>query len=767
MTGRRIAASSRWVPSMFHRRLLLLSAVSVMLVLVLVTQLTRLTVVQAGVWQTKAESVLVRRRLIPTARGRILDRRMRVLAVEQPSYNVCVRYPVLTDDWAYSRGRRDAYLAHRTQWDELDDDLRGELITDFQQPYDEQVRELWESLARVGQISPKRIQELRRRIVRKVELMASDVWLARLERKRHESDEPVELVDVAGPIGEQQAPHAILVDADRSAMIKVQQRLAAVQSDEDSAWKQVSIEPDKRREYPLESMTLVIDRSTFPGSLRDEIPVEVTVDGVGLHILGTLREVWKEDVDRRPFRRESNRETQIDLGGYLPSDRVGRWGIEWSQEDALRGLRGEVVGRLDSQAVERVEPQAGQDVVLTVDIQLQARVQALMDPRLGLLRVQPWHASKPPSDPLHPQLGEPLNGAAVVLDVAQGQVLAAVSTPTFSLEQLQDDPQAVWGDKINRPFLNRAIAAPYQPGSTVKPLVLAMAMTHGNLANNESIVCSGHLDPHSPNRYRCWIYKMFNSKHGPLDGAEAIARSCNIFFYTLGRRLGAEGIARGYRDLGLGRSTGCGLVEEVGGDLPNLLLVDEPNAPGFSSADGIFMAIGQGPVRWTPLQAAGTYATLARGGYVVAPTFLMFGGDASDHSAAGVDLNWNPAGVELAMRGMSDVVNQPHGTGHHIVTLDGELIFNIEGVKLSGKSGTAQAVSLWSDEDDDGRYTPGVDPLVRRGDHAWTICLAKRPGSTRADYVVAVVVEYGGSGGTVAGPVVNQILHAMRAEGYL
>ena len=757
----------RWVPSMFHRRLLLLAATAVVIVFALATQLTRLTVTQAATWRVKAESALVRRRLIPTARGRILDRRMRVLAADQPSYNVCVRYPVLTGDWAYDRARRGAYRANRARWDELGDEQIEQLVAQYQQPYDAQVRRLWQTLCEVGPTTAAQLNRRKRRVIRKVEMIASDVWLRRLASRRRQIDEPVVLADVAQPIGEQQAPHPLLSDVDRQAIIRIRQQMAMADLEEgDSVWDQVSIEPDKKRAYPLETMSLEIDRSTLPGPLRDETPIEVRVDGVGLHIIGALRDAWKEDVERRPYRRgDGDGRSKIDLGGYLPGDHVGRWGIESSQEDRLRGLRGQVVRRLDSIHEQRVEPTAGNDVVLTLDIQLQARIQAVMGPDIGLMRVHPWQANKPPSDPLQPQIGDRLNGAAVVLDVAQGQVLAAVSVPTFSLEQLIDVPQSIWDDPINRPYVNRAVAMPYQPGSTVKPMVVAMAMTGGHLAFGESIVCDGHLDPQSPNRYRCWIYKHYNSKHGPLDGIESIARSCNIFFYTLGRRMGAHELAGWYHRFGLGQTTGCGLREEVAGDLPDITRADEPNTPGFTTADAIFMAIGQGPIRWTPLQAASCYAALARGGYVIPPTFHLLGSEVSDRS--GTDLGLDPAGVQLAIRGLRDVVSQRHGSAHHIPGLDNEVIFTIDGVELYGKSGTAQGVSLWSDQDGDNRFNPTVDQLTRRGDHAWMVCLAQRPGSPRPDYVIAVVVEYGGSGGAVAGPIVNQILHAMRGEGYL
>ena len=126
----------RWVPSMFSRRLLLLAVGAVGVGLVLAVQLARLTVVQGAMWRQKAEAVLVQRRLIPTARGRVLDRRMRVLAEDRASYDVCVRYPVVTGQWAYKRGRAAAYREHREQWRQIDEVAREALITRYQRPYE-------------------------------------------------------------------------------------------------------------------------------------------------------------------------------------------------------------------------------------------------------------------------------------------------------------------------------------------------------------------------------------------------------------------------------------------------------------------------------------------------------------------------------------------------------------------------------------------------------------------------------------------------------
>ncbi len=755
------------VPSMFHRRLWLLVVCAAGVTTILTLQMARLTVAQGAYWRGRAESAMVQRKLIPTARGRILDRQMRVLAMDRPSYDVCVAYPVITGEWAYRQGRLAAYRANKELWAQIDEHERAELTASYQQPFEAQEEELWRSLCELGGISREELEQRKATIVRRVNQIASAVWDRRLRRRlEDDEDETVTLADVAQPIGEQVAAHALLTDLDRRTLIRVRQLLAdAAQQPEGTVWPHVDVQPSKHRHYPLETMTVVTDRSTLPSPLRRDTPLETAVEGVGAHFIGAMRRVWKEDAERRPYRvTDESGQPSTDLGGYLPGDRAGHWGIEKEQEDWLRGTRGQVVQQLDTQEEQRLEPVGGHDAVLTVDIQLQARIQALMDPGFGLMKVQPWHSPNPPSNPLHPQIGDPLCGAAVVLDVTQSQVLAAVSMPGFSRRQLRESPDSVWQDKLNQPFMNRPVARAYQPGSIVKPLVLAAAISDGKIGYGQTIECHGHLDPDFTDRYRCWIFKHFNATHGPLTGDAAIARSCNIFFYTLGRRLGARRLVEWYDRLGLGHTTGCGL-QEVRGDLPDLSKADQPYANGFSAADAIFMAIGQGPVRWTPLQAAGSYAALARGGYAISPSFIMVGDQ--PESQTGTDLNWDPAGVQQAMRGMEKAINRSYGTAHGIAALHQEPIFNIPGVELYGKSGTAQGVSLWIDANNDGRYDRKIDPIVRRGDHAWVVCLVKRPGSPRADFVMAVVVEYAGSGGAVAGPIANQILHALRAEGYL
>jgi penicillin-binding protein 2 len=246
-----------------------------------------------------------------------------------------------------------------------------------------------------------------------------------------------------------------------------------------------------------------------------------------------------------------------------------------------------------------------------------------------------------------------------------------------------------------------------------------------------------------------------------MHGHEAIMHSCNIYFYTAGRRMGLQRLSQWYSDFGLGRITRCGLPEEVTGDLP------DPHKPAGEQdiADATFMGIGQGPIRWTPIQAANAYATLVRGGIWTPPTFIK-DQDRLD-SRERIDLHLNAAAVREALQGLDDVINNPESTSRTLRVYEGrEPIFNVEGVKLYAKTGTAEGVPHRVDANGDNRITRD-DQIVKSGDHAWVMCLVQPAGHTKPTHVVAVVVEYGGSGSQVAGPIVNQIIHVMQREGYL
>ncbi|MFW6061152.1 MAG: penicillin-binding transpeptidase domain-containing protein [Phycisphaeraceae bacterium] len=755
----------RQFPSMFQRRLMLLMVFGGVVVVGLSFQAARLTVGESHRRSlAQVEDALVETTFIPTVRGRILDRWGRVLAVDEPGFDIAVNYQVISGDWAYQRGRAAAQRSAGDRWAEMSPERRRALVDREQAAYDRQAERLWQTLAELGGVPRDELERRKSQIVQRVHRMSSHLYAAWQRRREIELGEPVALPEVIQPIGEQRQAHSLLRDVDQAVRRAVQTFQAEASEDPAlTVWQQVELRRPKQRRYPQETQQIEIDRSHLPSPLRDDEPIEVTVRGVGVHVVGLMRDFWAEDKQRRPFRYvDEHGRQRIDLGGYLAGDRLGRFGVEASTEDRLRGLRGQEVRQLDTGRTQRTEPVAGSDVELTLDIRLQARIQALMSPEIGLMTFQPWHVRENVEGEAA-RVGERLNGAAVVLDAETSEVLAAVSVPSMPLETLEQESEKIYDDRVNMPYLNRAVARPFQPGSTIKPLVFVSAVSARVHPLDGVIDCIGHLYPDDPNHYRCWIFKAHGGlTHGPLDGAEAIARSCNVYFYALGRDMGVGRIGQWFARFGLGEPTGVGLPEEVGGDLPDPATADAR----FNYRDAIYMGIGQGPVRWTPMQAAGAYATLVRRGRVLHPTIIR---DAHRNEPRRPhEPRFHRQSFETAMQGLNDVVNASYGSGRTLRLDDGdrEPIFNIEDVTVYGKSGTAEGVPLRIDSDEDGRIT-GADEIVKRGDHAWFIALATPPGAVRPTHVVAVVVAYGGSGSQTAGPIANQILHAMRAEGLL
>lgn len=748
------------IPSMFHRRLLLLVMLAGVVAAVLGAQTARLTLGSNHRQSLAAvEGALSERRLIETVRGDVYDRHGRVLARDEPAYDVAVDFRVISGEWAYQRAFEDARRAHFRQWPELSPAEREALVDQRQAAYDRQAERMWQTLADLGRTERFEIEQRKAQIVRRVHQVASHLHATWRQQRSLELGEPVSLAEVAQPIAEQRQAHSILEDVDESTRLTVQGFRAEAREDPGLAvWRHVELRRPKQRRYPHEKTTVTLDREHLPAPLRAAEPMTLELWGVGAHLVGDMRGVRREDIrgpDGRPFDRDR------DLGGYLDGDRVGRFGVEASLERRLRGTRGLEVRYLDTGRTRRIEPEPGEDVRLTIDIELQARIRGIMSPEFGLMQRQPWHDVSDPD-----LLGEPLRGAAVVLEIDTGEVLAAVSMPARPLDSDAREANEIYGDsRIARSYVNRVVSQPYEPGSTVKPMVLVAAASAGIHPVDEPIVCDGHLFPNDPNSFRCWIFRQYESTHGPLEGPEAIARSCNVYFYALGRDLGVAGLSGWYERFGLGAAPGSGLGREARGNLPN------PHGGGrsYSFRDAALMGIGQGPMRWTPIQAVDAYATLVRGGEAMAPTFVQDEHRAEPRRQA--SLAFNGTAVARALQGLDETVNARYGTGRHLnfPSLDeyeSELLFNVEDVSVWGKSGTAQAAPLRIDTTGDGRIT-AADEIVQRGNHGWFVALPAPEGASEPTHVVAVVVEYGGSGSQVAGPVTNQIIHALKQEGYL
>lgn len=755
------------IPSMFHRRLVMLLACAAVVVLVLVAATARLTVGPAHAEAlAEAEERLRVVELVPTVRGRILDRRGRVLAYDEAGWDIEVHYNLIDGGWAYQQAVRAAKAEADGDWAEMPKPQRDRLIAKHQIQFDRQVADLWLILGELGGLGPQQLEQQRTRIASRVQYLKAYLMERWREELEEELGEPVPLSAVAQTIAEERQYHAVLKDTSEFVRQEVQRfRSVAASGQEEGEqfgpWTQVRVMRPTQRRYPLETMTLLVDRSTLPPPIAEEAQQEITVEGVGVHLLGQTSKITAEDLDEldRPYRRRNTQgQVVYDLGGYSArwtDDTVGSFGIERAMEGHLRGTRGRFVTHLNTGVREAVaEPRPGADIQLTIDAQLQARIQAIMSPEFGLMVTQPWHGSQASKAG---DLGLPLAGGAVVLEIKTGEVLAAVSVPSMPLGTLRDDPDAIYRDPEFLPYVNRATMRSYQPGSTLKPFVLLAANAAGLHDVATPITCNGIFDRAHPTRHRCWIYKQYMAQHGPLDAAKSIEVSCNIYYYTLGKRLGIPGLNRWMGEFGLGSPTGCG-VEESAGDLPD---------PETTYRDeSINMGIGQGPVGWTPMQAAAAYAALVRDGNYLGPTLVIDEHRRTSRHDRQIPLYRHAVSKTLA--GMHGVVYGPDGTGRVLSLIEGRpKIFNAERVTVYGKSGTAQTGKFrWIDRDfdgerDEGEVTP--DPET----HAWFVALAAPDGEERPTHVIVVVAEYAGSGSKVSGPVANQIIHAMQTEGYL
>jgi penicillin-binding protein 2 len=425
-------------------------------------------------------------------------------------------------------------------------------------------------------------------------------------------------------------------------------------------------------------------------------------------VLGHLAHVNKKDMDEKKLPDE--------LHSYQRNDLIGKTGVEALCEPALRGTRGKIERVQGEDAiVAGKEPIAGSDVRLTLDIELQQRIQAafmqaqLRDTKTGEVK------KLPDGTPLDHEL---LHGAAVVLDINTNEVLAMVSYPTYDENKFDELYASLRDDEVNDPLANRATTSQLEPGSTMKPFCGLAGISQGVIGVNDGIECTGFLvlDGRKIDYGRCWVESRWgkylrernmSAAHHPIpsphvghdgnpDGfltySDALERSCNVYFETVADRLGIERLSDSYRRFGFGRPTGIGIGEAYG-RLPSSY---HDIVPGLRRSIGFYGGIGQGWIAATPIQMANGAAMIARNGIWMRPRLVLPGADGNlpplrkgdwQKVPDRVDLNLPPEALAAARLGMFNVVNSPNGTGEGLVKGD----FQLEKLGICGKTGTAQA----------------------------------------------------------------------------
>jgi penicillin-binding protein 2 len=498
---------------------------------------------------------------------------------------------------------------------------------------------------------------------------------------------------------------------------------------------------------------------------------------VAAHLLGQLGRVDRHDLE------DDEKSDKDELRQILPNDLIGKGGIEALCEPALRGTRGQiekVVG--DERILSTLPPVPGQDVRLSIDIELQKRIQNHF--AHAVIRDEDGKVTEPDAM---------LHGAAIVMDVPTGQLRAMVSYPTYDENHLDDDYAGLALDGLNRPLMNRATMEQVEPGSTVKPMVGLAAITSGVQSVNDTIECTGYLvlDGKRQGTGRCWVATMFSKQldghvaHHPvpfddphptgfLTFSDGLQRSCNVYFETTADRLGIYRLSDWFGRFGLGNISGLGIAEAKG-RLPTSFPLPAATRRSIGWAAGI----GEESVLATPIQMADVAGT-ADG----RPTATRAG--AIPDGADRVNLNLSPEGVKAAQEGMWRVVNTKAGTGKKLITGDDVL----SAAMICGKTGTAQTSplevpmldSLGKPVLDQGgkprmqllapstAENPNPSIPWYRGTqgahmcHAWYIGFAPRD---HPQIAFAVLVDYGQSGGIEPASVARALLHDCIDLGYL
>ena len=450
------------------------------------------------------------------------------------------------------------------------------------------------------------------------------------------------------------------------------------------------------------------------------------------HILGHVGSIYTE-----------NWETYRKLG-YNMNDKVGIDGAENAFESYLHGESGTLVQELDTsgkvvgeywytdpETGGTDEPEPGDNVMLTIDLRLQEKVEEIL------------------ADTIENLDSEDTEGGAVVVEsVKDGEVLAMASYPSYPPDVYSDTAlyQQLASDTVLTPLVNRATDGQYSPGSTFKPLVAIAALEEGLVTPTEEIEDTGRLElpeeehyPYGDSHPQCWIYRQYRGNHGWENLAEALRDSCNIYFYTLGHRLGIDKIDEYAAAFGLGQTTGIELPEVrgwVAGPATSEALGVEWYGGNLLNA-----AIGQDNTQVTPLQLANYMVTLLNGGDHLVPHLLKTVKSA-DYSRTVYEqerevrnsLDLDPANVEAVKQGMWAVANDPESTVDQYLS-------NLA-VEVGAKTGSAQVGS--AELEADAIFTlfaPYDDPEI----------------------VISIVVEGGASGGNLAqaaGEIVNYYFSA-------
>jgi penicillin-binding protein 2 len=398
----------------------------------------------------------------------------------------------------------------------------------------------------------------------------------------------------------------------------------------------------------------------------------------------------------------------------IPRFQIGKVGVEAKMEDMLRGSAGakqeevNAAGRV-MRELDRREGIAGANLQLTVDHKLQGYIQA----RLG-------------SE----------SASAVVMDVETGDILSIASAPSFDpnlfVRGISVADYSILRDNDHRPLASKTVQDAYPPGSTFKMVTALAGLEAGVITSNDTAYCPGHFEV-GGRRFHCWK----RGGHGSMDLISSLRHSCDVYYYDLALKVGIEKIAETARKLGLGERFDVPMSAVAEGLTPDKQWKLEARGAEWLIGDTVNASIGQGFVLTTPLQLAVMTSRIATGRRIMPRLIKSIDGKPTEPEG-GEDLGLNEDYLRQVRRGMFAVVNNRRGTAYRSRIAD-------EANRMAGKTGTAQVSN---------RVVRNDEVPWEERDHALFVSFAPYE---RPKIAVAVVVEHGGGGSSVAAPIARDI----------
>lgn len=666
---------------------------------------------------------------IPARDGRILAADGTVLAGDVETYDLAVYFPAIKNPpdeaWITEKAKPRLSKADRKDKAKLEAEKQKVLA---------ESEILWQRLADLAGRPLNDLMDARNREQARVERIKSDVQ--RRYQERHASSASTESrSDAESSLSWQRFWSS--VQSALSEPSEAPRGPQRIREEEDYHTILTRIDDEMKREieghperYPF-TRVLVHSQRTYPqGELAS-------------HLVGFRKPLSDEQLKERRLRYPEG-----DPQDYRAGDPAGLSGLEQQYDARLKGVRGKLAvvknrkGEIVQTRVVR-EPQHGRDLELTLDLEIQRKSEQILD--TALTRVtRAGSVDLESTQGKSRELTCPQGGSIVAMDVHTGAILAAAAAPRFDLNMMVSTDVAQWQEVMSDPrgpFLSRATHMALPPGSVFKVISAVATVESGKMHPAKPFYCQGYLD-RPDRRHRCMPFIHQGVGHGDVTLADALCRSCNVYFYSAARDLGPQTLVDWSRKFGIGQPTGIDLPSESAGNLP---VPDASTAPGerrskWRPGDTLDLYIGQAQLTVTPLQMVRVMAAIANDGQLVTPRLAAESGPALLNESSSLR-NSIPVAhsqrieglheetLDAIREGLTMVVHHPRGTGYKTVRM--------KEVTIAGKTGTAQ--------------TNGVD-------HAW---FAGYVPAEQPRIAFVVVLQNGGGGGAIAGPVAHDLVQTL------